>query len=1004
MIKSVFSIIACCFLTILTFAQTASRFPSQDFNHETSISSIVKTTDSQLILFWFDNDNKKLFMSKSSDNGISWTNKQQIFQNYSFGLDTIKELNVIQAATSDLILEFKLNSTANFHYYSVSTDNGITWPTLSYIRFTSAPLQSVKGFYSSLSSLSNGIVVFTHSFITGTIPKGIYYSKFQSGNWTVHQLIDSSGMWGFIFSPSPNKEMVVYVDSNGTKTDLYFRTSTDLGNSWSAKQLLLATAYSKSRPRAVKSNNGDLYIFYEELIPTSFNNFYQKEIFYIKSTDGGLSWSSPVRITKFTGDDSFFSVTNSVSDLPILTFISPRNFELNNNKFQAFLLNENEVISPPALIYNYPLPDTIPFGSSLNVNAFVDDISQIESVKLIVVSLGEIDTLEMFDDGLNQDSLAGDRIYGCTINDLNTGAYYLYVSIKNNNQLSNTFYLGRIIVPYNYGTNTYLLELNRIKLPVTNSGILADAYINGIEIGLFDEKSFLFSGGFFMAGKNQNNWWANGVASALRIADYLPGLPGYPNDPRNIIYLVKASDPPFGESWQNWSNAVLLGADFYDGNNDGIYSPVDLNQNGQWDTNEDKPDLLGDITLWCTYNDSKPSMLRRFDNVEPQGIIIQQTIFGIKPASSHPADNMFFVRYRIINNNSVSSQFDSVYFGIWMDPDIGQPLGYLDDLAASDTLLKSGYAYNDGDDSDWGINPPAVATTLLQGPVVYIPGETFIDNNSNGIYDPGTDTPIDTAYVRNGALIGIQDYPGAKNLEPSSIRHFIQSNILIGDPNSSVELIRYFLGYDSYGNLIDPCTWPYGTVIGVNCSEVNPMFMYSGDPVANIGWINISPDDQRIMTTAGPFNLTSDQPTDIWVAYVLGRGSNALNSVTLMKENIQYALETYNNNFTNLPIGVEDYNPVITDFALYQNYPNPFNPSTKIRWQSPVGSWQTLKVFDVLGNEITTLVNEYRDAGKYEIEFPGAATGHGLSLPSGVYFYQLKADNYIETKKMVLIK
>ncbi len=87
-----------------------------------------------------------------------------------------------------------------------------------------------------------------------------------------------------------------------------------------------------------------------------------------------------------------------------------------------------------------------------------------------------------------------------------------------------------------------------------------------------------------------------------------------------------------------------------------------------------------------------------------------------------------------------------------------------------------------------------------------------------------------------------------------------------------------------------------------------------------------------------------------------------------------------------------------SEFSLSQNYPNPFNPSTKISWQSPIGSQQTLKVFDVLGNEITTLVDEYKPAGKYEVEFDASG------LPSGIYFYQLKAGTFIELKKMILLK
>ena len=88
----------------------------------------------------------------------------------------------------------------------------------------------------------------------------------------------------------------------------------------------------------------------------------------------------------------------------------------------------------------------------------------------------------------------------------------------------------------------------------------------------------------------------------------------------------------------------------------------------------------------------------------------------------------------------------------------------------------------------------------------------------------------------------------------------------------------------------------------------------------------------------------------------------------------------------------------LAGFNLDQNYPNPFNPSTTIKYQIPELSFVTLKVYDVLGNEIAILVNEEIPTGIYEVEF--IAT----TLPSGVYFYRLQAGSFVETKKMVLMK
>lgn len=100
------------------------------------------------------------------------------------------------------------------------------------------------------------------------------------------------------------------------------------------------------------------------------------------------------------------------------------------------------------------------------------------------------------------------------------------------------------------------------------------------------------------------------------------------------------------------------------------------------------------------------------------------------------------------------------------------------------------------------------------------------------------------------------------------------------------------------------------------------------------------------------------------------------------------------------PVSVEEENtlqsPIV--FNLFQNYPNPFNPSTIISWHTSIASQQTIKVYDMLGVEIRTLFNDFREAGSYEIEFDAS----GLS--SGVYFYTLTAGSFVETKKMIVLR
>lgn len=103
--------------------------------------------------------------------------------------------------------------------------------------------------------------------------------------------------------------------------------------------------------------------------------------------------------------------------------------------------------------------------------------------------------------------------------------------------------------------------------------------------------------------------------------------------------------------------------------------------------------------------------------------------------------------------------------------------------------------------------------------------------------------------------------------------------------------------------------------------------------------------------------------------------------------------------FTKLNItGIEDEKLQPLAFELFQNYPNPFNPETRIRYQVSSHSQVTLKVFDVLGNEVAFLVNEEQTAGRYEVKFDASR------LASGVYLYKLQAGEYTAVRKMLLIK
>ncbi len=157
-----------------------------------------------------------------------------------------------------------------------------------------------------------------------------------------------------------------------------------------------------------------------------------------------------------------------------------------------------------------------------------------------------------------------------------------------------------------------------------------------------------------------------GCRSFQRITnlDFQAGQVGYPtNDPRNGIYKVALSDSAFGTSWQRWKGAVSLGARYWDGNNNNVYDPIDLNQNGTWELNEDMPEILGDVSYFTVFNDGVDAGLRRYME-SPKGIEIRQTIYAFPDSDSPSLRDAVFIRYEIIKKGNLTPEIQDFIFGI----------------------------------------------------------------------------------------------------------------------------------------------------------------------------------------------------------------------------------------------------------------------------------------------------------------------------------------------------
>ncbi len=146
------------------------------------------------------------------------------------------------------------------------------------------------------------------------------------------------------------------------------------------------------------------------------------------------------------------------------------------------------------------------------------------------------------------------------------------------------------------------------------------------------------------------------------------------------------------------------------------------------------------------------------------------------------------------------------------------------------------------------------------------------------------------------------------------------------------------------------------------------------------------------------FTIKTDSKGEVWICIGTDSGFEATTTLYYKKITLTF------NSITR----IDDNKANNYKYALHQNFPNPFNNTTTISYTLAQNGFVSLKIYNILGNEITTLVSKFQTAGKYEVEFSteggSASGGNSSNLPSGFYIYELKADNYSASKKLILLK
>lgn len=956
------------------------------------------TSSSQCVIVYRDSITLNYMLS--SDNGSTWFRKGKIDSSLAPG-STLPYLDGIVMNNGKLVVFYKKSSLV--HSMAWSDDGGNTWSPFRSVVFPGTSLSNSR-VIPKLSLRSDGSLLITINqqgivkYLTSTDMGATW-----SGVVNLNDVADNTITDAQVVDQGNNEMYYAYIkNQSSSENKILLQKSVNGGISWTPPVLFDTSISNPQRFKLFANSENELVLFSEQLLKNT-QGIDNSEILISKSNDRGLTWSVKRQLTRFIGEDRAFNITFSGNKYH-LAFLTNRNSNsVPAQNYRVFFgtadFSYDKYTNPFAFIPEIYL--SAPLTRPVTLRVYSNN-ALLKVSLLVAYDTDSLKELKLFDDGTHGDSVSGDNIFSGYLNEVLSSniqyKFWIRARIKLLDVDSNRYEGKETGFELLNGLSkpTEFIDFNNLKLPVNAQGNLGGVTIPGNPLtpGIsYRGGKIAHSIGLFLSGKNSGTLWGNGVFPSSNVADYNELAP---LSLKGKIYSVSASDPAFGLAWQEWRMAVINGARYYDGNRDGSYNPVDLNSNGQWDPNEDRPDVLGDKTYFCAYADNVDTA-RRFTNMHPLGIQILQTVFGWNQGENHALSNTLFVRYEIKNANSGVPRMDSVYISGAMDPDIGY---IYDDLVGTDTTRNTIYSYQKYSDVFFGNTAPAVFLKVLQGPQYSKAGETFIDVNGNGVFDKGIDTPLKNVILNKGRYLGTDTLFGYSERKLTSSMNFIPNQPQMSDP-TSVEVLRNYAvgGRMQNGTRINPCTWEGGNISNLpNCNQINPAFIFSGNPETMNGWINAMQGDHRIIANSGPFTLNYGIPIE--VVYALTVSESAVSPVNSISTGKMY-LDTLNSIFNrNYILGLDNIKSSSQNNKLevQPNFPNPFRTITRIRYTLGYASKVKVKVFNLLGELVVNLADEQQYEGVHSFDYTAG------TLPSGIYFCEIQTERETAVIKMICAK